>query len=62
MGAAMFIAFGLTVLFCIPLVTALFARRMGRNPKVWFLIGLVLPGIASFILFFLPDLSEKSEV
>jgi len=57
----MFIAFGLTVLFCIPLVTALFARRMGRNPKVWFLIGLVLPGIASFILFFLPDLSEESK-
>jgi len=34
---------------------------MGINPKVWFLIGLVLPGIASFILFFLPDLSVKEK-
>jgi len=55
----MFIAFGLTILFSIPLITAMFAKRMGRNPKVWFLIGIALPVIASFILFFLPDLSEE---
>lgn len=55
----MFISFGLTILFSIPLITALFAKRMGRNPKLWFFIGIILPGIASFILFFLPDLSEK---
>lgn len=56
----MFIAFGLTILFSIPLITAMFAKRMGRNPKLWFVIGLILPVIASFILFFLPDLSEEN--
>jgi hypothetical protein len=58
MGAAMFIMFGLTVMFSLPLITASFAKRMGRNPLKWFLIGTLLPGIATFILFFLPDLSE----
>jgi Na+/melibiose symporter-like transporter len=58
MGAAMFIMLGLTVLFSLPLITASFAKRMGRNPKKWFLIGILLPAIATFILFFLPDLSE----
>jgi Na+/melibiose symporter-like transporter len=59
MGAAMFIMFGLTVMFSLPLITAAFARRMGRNPLKWFLIGILLPAIATFILFFLPDLSEE---
>lgn len=61
MGAALFISMGLLVLFSIPLITASFAKRMGRNPKKWFVIGLVLPVIASFILFFLPDLSDKEK-
>lgn len=59
MGATLFISLGLLALFSIPLITASFANRMGRNPKIWFLIGLVLPVIATFIIFFLPDLSEE---
>lgn len=59
MGAAAFFSIGLAFLFSIPLVTAFFAKRMGRNPKVWFFIGCLLPGIASVILFLLPDLSKN---
>ncbi|HEY6162865.1 MAG TPA: hypothetical protein VI112_16670 [Bacteroidia bacterium] len=59
MGAVLFISLGLTILFSIPLITASFAKRMGRSPVKWFLIGTLLPVIAVFILFFLPDLSEK---
>jgi len=58
MGAAIFFSIGLGFLFSIPLVTALFAKRMGRRPLVWFFIGLALPGIASLILFLLPDTSK----
>lgn len=59
MGAALFISLGLLALLSIPLITASFAKRMGRSAIKWFFIGLVLPVIASFILFFLPDLSES---
>ena len=61
MGAALFISLGLLMLFSIPLVTATFAKRMGRDPKIWFVIGVLLPVIATFILFFLEDLSEKKK-
>jgi Na+/melibiose symporter-like transporter len=61
MGAALFISMGLLALFSIPLITATFANRLGRNPKKWFLIGILLPVIATIILFFLPDLSDKNE-
>lgn len=57
----MFIGMGLTVLLMLPIITFFFAKRMGRNPKVWFLIGCVLPGIASVILFILPDLSDTEK-
>jgi len=59
MGAAIFFSIGLGFLFSIPLVTALFAKRMGRRPVLWFCISLVLPGIATLIIFLLPDLSEN---
>lgn len=61
MGAALFISLGLLALFSIPLITASFANRMGRSPIKWFFIGLILPVIATFILFFLPDLSETEK-
>jgi len=61
MGAAFFISIGLLLLFSMPLITASFADRMGRNAKLWFFIGIVLPVIAIFIIFFLPDLSENKE-
>jgi MFS family permease len=61
MGAAIFFSMGLCFFFSIPLVTALFARRMGRRPAVWFIMGMVLPFISSLLLFFLPDLSENKD-
>ena len=59
MGAALFMSMGVMFLLSIPIITAKFAIRMGRNPKVWFVIGVLLPVIATFILFFLPDLTEE---
>ncbi len=59
MGAVLFMSMGITFLLSIPIITSRMANRLGRNPKVWFFIGLVLPVIAAFILFLLPDLSEK---
>jgi MFS family permease len=59
MGLAMLVSLALSLLLSIPLITASFAKRMGRPWKRWFLIGLLLPVIAILILFFLPDLSEQ---
>jgi MFS family permease len=59
MGPLMIINLGLMLLFAIPYITSRFAKRMGRNPKIWFLIGILLPVISTFIILFLPDLSEK---
>lgn len=59
MGAVMIMSMGLMFLLSIPLITSKFAKRMGRNPKIWFLIGVLLPVIATFIVLFLPDLSDK---
>jgi MFS family permease len=59
MGVAIFMSIGIMFLISIPLITSRLANRMGRNPKIWFVIGLVLPVIATFILFLLPDLSEN---
>jgi len=50
---------GFFVVLGIPTTTALFARRMGRRPWLWFLLGMLLPVIATFIIFFLPDLSDS---
>lgn len=61
MGAAVFISIGILFMLSIPIITARLANRLGRNPKTWFVIGLVLPVIATFILFFLPDLSESEQ-
>ncbi len=59
MGPLMIMNFGLMLLLAIPFITSRFAKRMGRNPKIWFLIGILLPVISTFIILFLPDLSEK---
>ena len=61
MGAALFFSIGLLVLLSIPLITAMFAKRMGRNPTLWFFIGILLPGLASLIIFLLPDLSDTNK-
>lgn len=61
MGAALFISMGILALLSVPLITAAFANRMGRSPIKWFFIGMALPVIATFLLFFLPDLSEEEK-
>jgi Na+/melibiose symporter-like transporter len=59
MGAVVFFSLGIICMLCIPIITARFAKRLGRDPRKWFFIGILLPVIATFILFFLPDLSEE---
>ena len=59
MGAVAFICFGISVfLFGIPTLTYFHAKHLGRRPWLWFVLGFLLPGIATIILSFLPDLSE----
>jgi hypothetical protein len=60
MGAAMFSGIAIAILMGLPTLTYFQAKQMGRNPKKWFLIGLLLPGIASVILSCLPDLSTDN--
>jgi hypothetical protein len=62
MGALMFISLGLIMLMGLPTLTYFYAKHLGRNPKKWFLIGIFLPGLATIILSFLPDLSEEGKV
>ncbi len=59
MGALVFISLGLMMLLGLPTLTYFYAKHLGRNPWLWFFIGIVLPGIATIILSFLPDLPEK---
>ncbi|MDF2437609.1 MAG: hypothetical protein K0Q95_1985 [Bacteroidota bacterium] len=61
MGAALFISLGIMFFLSLPIITSRLAKRLGRNPKTWFLIGVLLPVIATFILFFLPDVSEDEK-
>jgi len=58
MGAAFFSIIGIILILGIPLLCSSYAKSKGRSPLKWFFIGLLLPGISSFILDFLPDLSE----
>ena len=51
-----------TMLFLgLPTLTYFYAKQLGRNPKKWFLIGIILPGLATIILSFLPDLSSEEK-
>lgn len=43
-------------------LSAFFARRRGRNPVAWFLIGAFIGLIGLIILFFLPQLEKKPAV
>lgn len=61
MTAAGFIAFGLLMFMSLPVMTYYYAKHLGRNAKAWFWIGVLLPGIATLILSFLPDLSEDNK-
>jgi hypothetical protein len=59
MGALMIVSFLSMLLLGLPTLTYFYAKQLGRNPKLWFFIGLLLPGIATIILSFLPDRSEE---
>jgi formate hydrogenlyase subunit 3/multisubunit Na+/H+ antiporter MnhD subunit len=61
LGAALFISMGVAFLLSIPLLTASLAKRTGRNPKVWFFIGMLLPLISSIILVLLKDKSANQK-
>jgi len=61
MGALFFISLGLLMLFGLPTITFFYAKHLGRKPWPWFFIGILLPGIATIILSFLPDLSEDDK-
>lgn len=61
MGALMILSFVLMLFLGFPTLTYFYAKQMGRNPKKWFFIGIFLPGIATIILSFLPDLSANQK-
>lgn len=60
MGALMIISLGLLMLMGLPTLTYFYAKQLGRKPWPWFVAGIILPGIATIILSFLPDLSENN--
>lgn len=60
MVVGFFIALGLLMLMGLPAITYYYAKHLGRNAKRWFLIGVLLPGIATLILSFLPETKKKS--
>jgi hypothetical protein len=55
-----FLAFVLSLLFA--WLTSHFAKKQGRDPIIWFLIGLVLGVFGLFILFLLPNKNEEKEI
>lgn len=62
MGIALFFSLGILTLLGIPFITGSFAKRMGRSFVKWFFISMIIPVIATIILFFLPDLSEENKI
>lgn len=58
MGFALLLSLAFFAFMCIPWASGAFAKRMGRSFALWFLLGLLLPGVSVLVLFFLPDLSE----
>jgi hypothetical protein len=47
-----------SIIFCVPLTSAFFARSLGRSFWKWFAIGCVLPLVSVFILWFLPEVKQ----
>jgi hypothetical protein len=50
-----FVILGFMMYLMLPLITSKLAVRLGRDPKKWFIIGFLLPAIATLILFCLPE-------
>jgi MFS family permease len=59
MGLLFLTSMFLSALTVFPMISGNLARRMGRPFKTWFIIGFFLPILSVFILFLLPDKSDK---
>jgi energy-coupling factor transporter transmembrane protein EcfT len=53
------LAFFGSFLFCVPLITAFYAKSQGRNFWKWFGVGCILPIISVFILFAMHPEEQK---
>lgn len=53
------LAFIASAFFCVPLITAFFARSLGRSFWRWFAIGCILPFVSVILLCFLPEVKEE---
>lgn len=49
------------ILLIIAGLTSYYAERKGRNPAVWFVIGILLGFFAPLILFFVPSLRPEDQ-
>ncbi|TND07441.1 MAG: hypothetical protein FD123_3219 [Bacteroidetes bacterium] len=47
------LAFLISVLTCVPMISGFYAKAQGRNFWKWYAVGFVLPIISVFILFFM---------
>lgn len=61
MAAVMFGSLGILFLLILPVLTYYYARHLKRNPKLWLVIGILLPGIATIILSFLPEVKDNKD-
>lgn len=55
MPELLFLGVALFALCGLPFITGMFAKSVGRSFWIWFGLGFILPLIATFILFFLPE-------
>jgi hypothetical protein len=62
MGAVLFISLGILLFLSLPLLTMAYARSLGRDPKLWFFIGILLPGLSTLILSIMPNPRKTEKV
>jgi hypothetical protein len=53
--------FSFILLLVIAALTAYYASRKGRNPLVWFIIGILLGIFAPLLLLFFPEVKKERE-
>lgn len=49
------------ILFIISIGAAYYAEKKGRNPMIWFIIGLLISVFALIILYLLPPIERENE-
>lgn len=52
------ILFTLVILFCVAWINWILAEKKGRNPHVWFIVGLFFGFLSLLILWLLPSLKQ----